>query len=171
MRRHNDRVAADGELVEDAVCHRGLWHPLQIDLIGSGEDRRCIRVRVKADARLRNVIDHDGIRALALEFCAAVLEGTGRFGLGREGDDQRRSIAMRGYFGKDVRRRFELQNEATRPAQLVGGYGCRAEVRDGGGADDGGRSGQAVEDGNAHLGGGGDSNELAAGRWLQRGRS
>ena len=46
-----------------------LWHSLSAAM---REDGHSVALRVKSDARLRNIVEHDGVQSLALQLLARV---------------------------------------------------------------------------------------------------
>src|SRR5215210_6410384 len=56
------------DLVEDRRCHLGLWAPADLALATGQDDRDLVVGAVEADVRTRDVVDDDGVEALAPEL-------------------------------------------------------------------------------------------------------
>ena len=90
-------------------------------LAAGGEDRHLVVGHVEADVGARDVVDDDGVEALAGELVAPVVQRPLAV-LGGEADQQLAGTPPRRQRRDDVRRRLELQRrEGTRAAYAAGG--------------------------------------------------
>ena len=161
--------AAQGDdFVEDAVGEFALGHLGQVDGGGGSEEGGGVEVGVEANAFAGDVVEDDGVDAFAKQLGAAVFELV--FGFGGEANDELAGAALADDFGEDVFCGQELDGDGAGALELLIGDDAGAVVGNGGGLDDQRGLGHAVEDGGAHLVGGGDFDEFDSGR-AGRGRT
>ena len=94
-------------LVQNRVGHLALRRALDVTLAAvAGEDHNLILLRVKADVGAGDVVDHDRVKALALELLPAISDSSLAV-LGRKSDDQLAVMTLGRKFGENVLGRLE----------------------------------------------------------------